>query len=107
VTAVRPALGTVLVWRIGWLTASRWSVKTRIAARIMSNLLPAPVADPFIAIAVIILIAAMAAARIARPHRHSQTLRPLRPGGTPSRPDLTVHAPTGRMRMRANPANSY
>jgi hypothetical protein len=69
-TAGRAASRAVLMWRIGWLTTSRWSVKTRIAARMTSNLLPAPAADPFIAIAVIVLIAAMAALRIARRHKH-------------------------------------
>lgn len=73
--AGRAALGTALVWRIGWLTASRWSVKARIAARMTSNVLPAPAADPFIAIAVIILIAAMAAIRLARRPKHGETHR--------------------------------
>jgi hypothetical protein len=61
----------------------------------ISNLLPAPAADPFIAIAVITLLAAMAAVRIARRHKRGQTLWPLRPGGMASQPGLTATAPTG------------
>jgi len=71
-TAGRAALGTAIVWRVGWLTVSRWSAKARVAARAIDNLLPAPAADPFVAIAVIILIVAMSAVRIVRRYERGE-----------------------------------
>jgi hypothetical protein len=92
-------LGTALIWRIGWLTASRWSAKARVAARAIDNLLPVPAADPFVAIAAIILIAAMSAVRIVRRYERGEMPPSAWARATAPRPALTLPVSTGPMNV--------
>jgi hypothetical protein len=95
------ASGTVLLWHIGCRTASRWTMKARVAARLIANLVPASAADPFIAIAAIILIAVLSTVRIVRRHQHGK--RSASAGSAPRypRPSTTLPAPTGLAQVDA------